>query len=244
MDDDEEVRTKSASLASWILSDPALDALEVGNKALSPPAARMQLAAFLVAQYSGSVALCIEVVSRITNAVPEASPSASWSAESLSPNHFYFTPFRVFLQDARKEDTGLFVTESLNLYVNHVAEASRWVKVVMTQSPTIFANPRVANPFAQTLLAELTAWSQDALLLLIESAEVEDEGPLSWTSKPEVFTLGMRAILAAQLVLWWADRVEEGGDGLEVKRLVEKLLDVGVKKGMHPLWVKALRAVQ
>jgi hypothetical protein len=166
------------------------------------------LATYLSTTFSTSPDLVHEATRRLTN------------TSSLSSS-----PFAQILAEARKEDTALFATEKQNLYKDDTLDAVFWSRV-LSSLPTLF------------VASDLTTWVLDALAVLIQTAEKEGDGALGWSSKPEVFTLGIRVICAAEVVLHdrkvmvalrrFADVFEEReGHGLWVER-IERVLERGV----------------
>ena len=57
------------------------------------------------------------------------------------------------------------------------------------------------------------------------------DGPLGWTTKQEVFTLGIRVICAADVVLRWDDR-----NGADVRMALRKFADAGSESELNGLW--------
>lgn len=80
----------------------------------------------------------------------------------------------------------------------------------------------------------------DGLAALTETARREGDGALGWTSKAEVFALGMRVICAAEVVLGWK---VEGVEAGSVRRTLRELVDVRSGEGVHGLWVEKIEAV-
>jgi hypothetical protein len=152
------------------------------------------LATYLTTTFSESSDLSKEAVRRLT------------STPSLS------TPLEEVLQEARRHDTALFATEKQNLYKDDVLDALFWSRVLLHLS--------VPHP----VQANLRAWLLHALSVLTQTASTDNDGALGWTSKPEVFTLVMRVICAAEVCL---DK--------EVMVVLREFVDVGGRKGVHGL---------
>jgi hypothetical protein len=130
------------------------------------------------------------------------------------------SPFARVLADARTEDTALFATEKQNLYKDDTLDAVLWARVLA--SLQLSAAKR----------ADLKRWVLDALSVLTETAEKEVDGALGWSSKSEVFTLGIRVFCAAEVVL----------DG-EVMMALRRFADVGNESEVHGLWIEKVERV-
>jgi hypothetical protein len=130
------------------------------------------------------------------------------------------TPFAQQLAQARKEDTSLFATEKQNLYHDETLDAVLWSQILAhIQMP----------PTARSKLGE---WAIDALSILTETAGKQEDGSLGWSSKADVFTLGIRVMCAAEVV---------GGSGVIVG--LSKFADALRKSEGHGLWVEKIERV-
>ena len=235
LDDDDDVRSKGAAIVSWILSDPIKPESGeplIGDVSLCPPAAVVWLLEFMCTSYGYSERFFAECISRLTgmNLVDSTkSYNASDAQCSMDNLSLYLIPVRNLLTVARKEDSSLFVEEKQNLYKDPVQEAERWAGAIHLLSPLTF-QPRFASQFER--------WALEGLECLTKVASNELDGPLGWTSKPEVFVLGMRVLKAVEVVKTWA------GQGLTTCSLEH--LDVLTKKwntsNVHPLWTNKLLA--
>ncbi|WZH44845.1 putative death-receptor fusion protein-domain-containing protein [Fusarium acuminatum] len=90
------------------------------------------------------------------------------------------------LQEAMKFDDSLFVIEEQNLFVDEVRETQRWVSVY--ESLAWESN----NP----CLEALTSWTSEGLEAM-QSLVSQEDGPLGYGSKPEVFAILSRVIRAS-----------------------------------------------
>jgi hypothetical protein len=84
----------------------------------------------------------------------------------------------------------------------------------------------------------LTNWVLDGITTLTQTAEKEGDGALGWSTKAEVFTLGMRIFCASEVVMRWGGR-----ERTEVVEKMRIFADVGVDKGVHGLWVERAESV-
>jgi hypothetical protein len=129
-------------------------------------------------------------------------------------------PFAQQLEAARKEDTSLFATEKQNLYRDETLDAVLWSQIL--------AHAQIPAP-ARSKLGE---WVVEALSILTETAMKEKDGALGWSSKADVFTLGIRVICAAEVV---------GGSGVIVG--LSKFAEALRKSEGHGLWVEKIERV-
>jgi hypothetical protein len=132
----------------------------------------------------------------------------------------FTTPFAQTLAKEREEDTTLFATEKQNLFFDPTLDAVFWARVLR----------RCAPP--PTLADKLGAWVADALRVLVATSEGEGGAALGWSSKTEVFTLGMRVLCAAEVALGWEVR-----DAVDIRQLLGRFVVVGREKGIGELWV-------
>ncbi|KAH7125462.1 putative death-receptor fusion protein-domain-containing protein [Dendryphion nanum] len=149
-----------------------------------------------------------------------------------SPQPLFFQPFTTTLAEARTEDTSLFVQEKQNLYKDDAADAALWTRLLKSLSP-------LSIPPA--LLVSLTTWVLSGLEVLTETARSEKyDGAGGWTSKVEVWILGLRVLCAAEVVLQW-DRM--GKRSSEVRRALRVFGDVGVESAVNGAWMERVERV-
>jgi hypothetical protein len=129
--------------------------------------------------------------------------------------------FATQLSQARQEDSSLFATEKQNLYKDDTLDALFWSRILsLIQIPT-------------DTLSNLTAWALDALSVLTQTATSEIDGALGWSSKPDVFTLGVRVMCVAEVVV----RDER------VLLALRRFADVCKEKEGHGLWCERMERV-
>jgi hypothetical protein len=174
-----------------------------------------RLAKFLSTHFNGSPFLIAEALRRLTGARSIAS--------------LFSTPFADTLAEERKEDNTLFSIEKRNLFKDDTLDTALWSRVLRLLDAT-------AVP--ARYIEELKKWVLDGLTALAETARSEGDGALGWTSKAEVFTLGMRVICAAEVLLEW-----DGVDAGSVKKALRELADVDGGEGIHGLWVEKIESV-
>lgn len=229
IDDDEDVRDQGASIVSWILSDPTLDTVtgEMQTISLMPVAAKSRLLSFVKSGYANSVVFCVEAVQRFAGTPSVIHRSVDLTASGKDTN-LQLPSVDSLLQEMGREDTALFIEEKQNLFKDDVDDAEQWASVLRSLSST-------AIPL--TVASQVEAWVLHGLAVIVDTASNKTDGPLGWTSKPAVFTLGMRVILGAQIVLHWA------GNGVviskydKVRNLLEQLTEVGGATAVHMSWL-------
>lgn len=253
IDDDEDIREIGAELVSKLLSKLSEHGERSSvTRSFSVPAARSQLLQFICKEWNQSLIMWTEAMRRL---VPSCAPSIRHpeilgaddgsetvdddSSDAHEPTVIRFTPVRAVLDKAATPDTALFVIEKQNLYVDEVEEARAWSQMLIDLKPLELTQ----RARLQRLGDHFVAWTTDGLSVLTKSAEKETDGPLGWTSKPEVFTIGLRVILAARVVLCsntWGFSNE--AKDLCKKRL-EELLAVGTKNNLNEFWITEVKDI-
>ncbi|KAF1964175.1 HEAT repeat protein-like protein [Bimuria novae-zelandiae CBS 107.79] len=214
-DDDDEIRDYAA-VATTSLLNAHLPSTTPPLTPLVPILTTHRLAAFLITYFSTSPDLCKEAVRRLTS-TPFHAP-------------LFSTAFGVTFQEERKEDTTLFASEKQNLFIDPTLDAVFWARVLASLPPSFVPS---------ALQNGLVAWVEEALEVFLETAVVEKDGALGWTSKVEVFTLGMRVLCAAGVVLGWeSDLASESG--VRIRKLLVEFSKVGGSSGVHGLWMEKL----
>ncbi|KAI0145897.1 hypothetical protein F4776DRAFT_382398 [Hypoxylon sp. NC0597] len=213
-DDDDEIRAAAASAASPLLSNQRLVSVEAGRRLL-----RWLLACYgAVAEFRAHVACRMAGHSSSPKQDPSDSPIAV--AARLLEN---WTPAEAQLAEAMRFDDSLFVVEEQNLYVDEVREARRWRDVFSSLPP--LPTPSSSSPSAETTLAH---WTLAGLRTLTHIVRVEGrDGPLGWTSKPEVFAICARILISGSALA-------AAGD-LGIKEELRRFRDEGRRAEVHGL---------
>lgn len=214
-DDDEEIRSISSSTASEILSSQS-----AVSKNVVPLLASQRLITHFLNTYSSLPELIIQAMSRMTGAKMISGvfePSAS-------------STFAV----ATAENTALFMVEKQNLFIDHVREAILWSQLLK--------RPPNGSIRAQECRA-LCMWVKEGLQLLTTKANSEIDGPLGWTSKPDVFIFGMRVFCAADVLLNWQGRSRSRPTDQGLGKSLMELLVLGRKREIHDLWLVKIERV-
>jgi hypothetical protein len=210
-DDDDEIRDLAASTTGAFLRSQ-------GNQTFKdtvPISTTHRLAAYLVAAFSTSQYLASEAVRRLTN--------------TPSPTPFFSTPFTQTFAKEREEDASLFAQEKQNLYKDDTQDTILWSRILLSLPPS--AIPR-------NLRTGLITWVLDGLTTVTQTAEKEGDGALGWSTKADVFTLGMRVFCASEVVMGWG-----GKERVEVVKKVRGFADIGAEKGIHGLWIERVESV-
>ncbi|KAI1646324.1 putative death-receptor fusion protein-domain-containing protein [Daldinia loculata] len=185
-DDDDEVRAAAAAVATPLLSNQRLISVEAGRRLLH----------WLLARYGDNDEFRAHVACRMAGNLP-SSPSSSYVAPEQGPTSTNpstakqllegWIPAEAQLTEAMRFDDSLFVIEEQNLYVDEVREAHRW--------SNIFSS--LPQPSSSSATAALSQWCLSGLETLSRIAAAEGtDGPLGWTSKPEVFAICARILVS------------------------------------------------
>ena len=234
VDDDDEVRDKGAAAVSALLS--GVDMFENGDRdtkssesesTFTALAAKPKLVRFLLDQYPSSIELWLEAMHRL---VRTKSLDRPLGVDKKTPLRLGSARGR--FQESIREDTALFAEEKQNMFIDEAQEAATWLDVLV--------NLKISK-VDDFIASELTTWIIEGIQEMLTKAESEIDGPLGWTSKPEVFALGMTFILAGQAVIRLsAQRILHTDTDLLRKQL-RRLLDLGQEKSLHPRWLRAIQ---
>ncbi|OAX82402.1 hypothetical protein ACJ72_03248 [Emergomyces africanus] len=225
-DDDEEIRYLAAQAGSILFS------LEFDNTnqttALLPLAASSKLVDILADDFTDSSTLCAEAMGRFLGLPINLLGAKAKDTISL-------TPVSRLLAEFQTESTVLFQEERQNLFVEDVREVETWAKVLSR----LVVVPRNSN-FA----LQFYSWVADGLCTLAEeTAEASRDGVLGWISHPDVFTLGIRVILGAKILLLASLSETLVLDKFLIRQRLENLWKEGQKNEMHHCWLSLLRTV-
>ncbi|PGH15198.1 hypothetical protein AJ79_02563 [Helicocarpus griseus UAMH5409] len=223
-DDDDDIRYVAAQAASILFSLQSDSPSNV--TALLPLAASSKLADILAANYSASATLCAEASGRFLGLpINMSGTGTSDMTIPASVSHL--------LAEFQRESTVLFQEEKQNLYIEDVREADMWAGVLS----------RLISAAENAPLAlRLYSWVADGLSALIETTrETGGDGVLGWTSNPDVFTLGIRVIRGAEILIRAPPSENLVLDKALLRRRLEDFLNEGQKTGMHHCWLLAGR---
>ena len=226
-DDDEDVRNAGARIASKVLSNPQSNNKDQKYRhcSLSAPAARHKLIHLITRHYQHSESLWNEALQRLKalRSTQQKVPEASHITQACA-----LSSFSIMFEQARTPDTALFVEEKQNLYIDEVEEARVWANFLCDVN---------SAGKAHVLETTLTRWTTDGLGILLQTIDHEKDGPIGWGSNPEVFTLGMRVIFGAKVLIFHAIEAEK------CKEMLWRILQIGAENQLHPLWEAEMRDV-
>ncbi|KAI1117099.1 putative death-receptor fusion protein-domain-containing protein [Nemania sp. NC0429] len=219
-DDDVEVREAAAEAASPIL-----------GLALVPGKAGTRLLRWLAAHFGHEPDFLLHAAGRIAGHDSSYTHVATARAGEASLTEteaggLDWVSAETQLAEAMRFDDSLFVVEENNQYIDEVREAKRWRGVFI--SPDCFRAVG-ARDRADEALAEWTLAGLRTLSVIAQSeseSAAHGDGPLGWTSKPQVFAIAARILICASALA----KVEETHGGL---RGEEGLKDGKRKDGLN-----------
>ncbi|KAJ5613333.1 hypothetical protein N7510_006527 [Penicillium lagena] len=224
-DDDEELRDMAAATASWALSYSSVSPNAAVT--LGPLNASALLAAFIADNFAESPTLTENVVRYITGQQPRISGSDSRSR---------LLPVSDIVAEHRKESTVLFMEEKQNLFIDGVREVDVWAPALLRLKE---------SAYKESVVRDLSCWASQGLVYLTELANESagQDGLLGWISKPETFTVGVRLIGIASVLV--AEKfplpnyMSVGQD--ELHRQMQTLWVIGVKASFHDEWLSRIQ---
>ncbi|RDA89725.1 hypothetical protein CP533_6846, partial [Ophiocordyceps camponoti-saundersi (nom. inval.)] len=168
-DDDEEVRETAATTVQSITHQPSN---------LVPTEASNRLLTWLATNLSESPSFRNEIADRIVG-------------QRDSPKTTNWHPASKRLRKAISEDKlSLFATEKQNLYFEEIRETKQWLALL----PLLNRNQPESREDEPSVLDRLESWLTEGLVHL---GKMGQDGPLGWSSKPSVFAICSRLILAS-----------------------------------------------
>ncbi len=248
LDDDEDVRDRGAIAASNLLSASAKHE-NGGDILLMPCATSSRLLQYLVTQYQNSATLWSNAVYRLTGAassfnlglVEAASQYSHCETDKVSAPErmkmealIQLRPLRAMLRDAMQQDTKLFTEEKQNLFINPVKETKNWTEAVLNLHPSLFGR-NIVHGFG--------TWCTEGLVALVEIIESREDGPLGWTSKADVFALGIRILAAVRVRIHCLSGGKCKEERSRYLELLRKMILVGKEKMLHGLWLQYVEEI-
>ncbi|RYP58547.1 hypothetical protein DL769_008921 [Monosporascus sp. CRB-8-3] len=204
-DDDEEVREAAARAAAPVL----------GGRPMASIEAAARLLAWLRGRYGSDAGFRAHAAGRVIGHVAYV-PGLEEGA---------WVPAEQQLRAAMRFDGALFAVEEQNQYVDEVREAYRWRDALFPPPSSSSSSSAGSNAAAAPELRALAAWTLAGLRTLtrlLRSGGVGDEteagagagaeaptttprdgddGPLGWTSKPQVFAICARILISGAALL-------------------------------------------
>ena len=238
-DDDEEVRDSGAVATSNLLSGIASEN-NARSISLMPLAASQEILQYLANKHSNSAILWIEAAHQLTGTTSsfKLGPVESYYLyENRVASHVISLHLNLasdMLQKARRQDTALFAEEKQNLFVDAVKEAKNWAELMLKLQ---------SRGISSHMATEFCTWCADGLKALIELSGCQTDGPLGWVSKPDVFALGMRIILATKVQIHSSSKDSRDQDVAILPQLLRELLSMGRENMLHGLWVQQIEEI-
>ncbi|KAI6892187.1 hypothetical protein KC318_g13176 [Hortaea werneckii] len=177
-DDDEDLRLLASCAVSTILGAEANDGSE--QEELVPVVANQRLVEFMLQTMSRDQRLIDEAVVRSFGTSSQGFPNV---ADHLN----LFTQI----------EKALFVEEKQNLYIDEAREVKLWTQVLL-RAP--------ADMLTTQLRKQLSAWVAEGISALTSKMAENADGPLGWSSRPEVFVLGLQLLYGAEVLLSCVER--------------------------------------
>ena len=186
--------------------------------------------------------LCAESVCRLTGVKLALDSTSATILDNESQigegNSFvHLRPVADLSLEARTTSTVVFVEERQNLYIDSVKEAEDWAELLCGLDH---------NAWHSSLASDLEIWTMEGLAHILEILQSSIDGALSPTSKPEVFTLYTRVLLAAKVLIirggLYASSDGKGKENVFVG-LLRKLLILGRSKHFHDLLLHRIEEI-
>ena len=236
LDDDEDNRAQGSRIVSSLLS-----AHTDTGVSLSAAAAKTRLLDFLAHRYRGSKELFEEATRKLTGLSSMFSATSRIYAIDTDdePENILFQlrPVAELSLEARTTQIAVFVEEKQNLYVDEVLEADGWANLLVHMDP---------EAWEPTVVSTLESWTAGGLQYLLDFCEnVYDLEALSPISIPQMYTLFMRVILSAKVIMTGATQMSSKRNATkqECRVLLEKLLELGTPKRLHGLLLDRIQYI-
>jgi hypothetical protein len=231
-DDDDEIREIGASVVFFILST-----CKNGDSKLSttrfpctPAAAASQLIEFMANTKHNSTKLLEYSVRSIFD--DEARWLEIFTSVGIGRGR-HVHEVAMTLDTAMEEDNSLFVKEKQNLYIDLVQELETWAWIT-DQLDLVNCYPDYVEALCKSVVEGIEALSR--------TTQRKRDGPLGWTSKPEVYKLGMQFIIAADILVKWENRRTQ--HQLTIRPALRRLLDAAETGNLHELWITRIRRIK
>ncbi|EED19802.1 HEAT repeat protein [Talaromyces stipitatus ATCC 10500] len=220
-DDDDELRSLSAPIASWVVSHSKIFPNQ--RVMLGAMPASESLVEFIASNYAKQPALFHHVVTRLMR---ETFPKKKRNE---------FKSFETLFEDYSKESIALFEEEKQNLFIDDVREIDIWTKAFRHLDK---------SACDQTTIKKLAIWVSDGLkylnakVLSLSTSDDQGDNVLGWTSKPEVYTLGCLLFSVASLLI----PISGESDTTLLRETLENIHERGRMIFLHPQWLDRIQA--
>jgi len=231
VDDEEDVRDQGAKTTSFVLSTVNAEDVEATKSlSLSPPAAKIELMSLLASKYRNSGELWLEAVFRLVGTVSSSGLQVAnlqnAAFQKLMKGHKAvpaFTPVLQLYQKATVEQNTVFEEEKQNLYIDTVKEADAWAGLIIQLD---------CSTWDKDVASRLFTWATQGLECLSKKLENFTDGPLGVVSRPEVYTIIVRVLVAAKVLI---TRPGESSRKEQLTALLQKLTSIGEQMALHEL---------
>ncbi|KAI1816773.1 hypothetical protein GGS20DRAFT_593980 [Poronia punctata] len=190
-DDDVEVREAAAEASSALL-----------GLAFVPVEAATRLSRWLAENFRQDVGFLTQVAGRMVGhefGSPSFSTLSTEKEEVPAYEALGWVSARSQLDEAMRFDDSLFVVEEHNQYIDEVRDARRWSETFMSLVPGNVNGRPVA------MAESLAEWALEGLRTLNEltqtGCDTACDGPLGWTSSPQVFAICARIMICASAIM-------------------------------------------
>ncbi|KAL9581913.1 MAG: hypothetical protein Q9212_003607 [Teloschistes hypoglaucus] len=227
-DDDEDVRDTGAAIVSRLRRQDEMPDNGADTEVHIPlmvPAARHKLLELLKTRYHDSSLLWERSFERLACIrFPTSRQLLPGCALSPSPT--------LLLDTLGQESTTLFVEEKQNLYVDQAQEARTWQKVLLSST---------CKTIGVDALQRLYLWTVEGIEALDRTAIAKGpDGPLGWTSNPDVFVLGVRILLAAEVLIHLSTDKKLNIDRDNIRGRLFSLSSEGKMNSLNPAWLRII----
>lgn len=142
---------------------------------------------------------------------------------------------RDIIAEGLEDDTTLFVKERQNLYIDQVSETAIW-SAILKRLKAVAVTSDIAE--------SLTSWAIDGLKSITEAAKRHRDGPLGWSSKPDVFNAGLQVICAVDVLLHWRLQIKNVPiSGADMRKNLQEFLEAGQAADLHEMWLSKAQSV-
>ena len=232
VDDDDDVRDQGAATVSSLLSAVASDASSEQSRSLSlsSPAAKSRMLCYLCEGYCTSPKMGNIAIGRLTGL--RFYPGKRVVIHTARVVHqIELRPVAEICADARRPQKAVFVEEKQNLYIDTVEEAEAWAEVLVGL---------LDDAWDTEATAALENWTLEGLMHLCDLCKEGKDDALGLTSIPEVFTLFMRVILSAKVLIKHSSKTIANASSTEdrCRKLIAELLEIGKRSSLHELLIE------
>ncbi|KIN07335.1 hypothetical protein OIDMADRAFT_108260 [Oidiodendron maius Zn] len=218
-DDDDEIRDLSARTVSTLL-----------QRSFIPLAARVELVNHIKRLHGGNLLFYWSSICRMTGNDLYSSKVGFPLLESAEAQ----------FSRALKNDDSLFVEEEQNLFVDEVRETRLWAKVFEETDLLFFSEANFDSSWGKAYTA-LSVWVTDGLATMTGLFH-GDDGPLGRTSRPAVFAICMRVLIAAKAITLNNQKRPTPGDSSQypmallsedITAALKRFTSLGLRRNIH-----------